>query len=284
MARTSSARVELGRRLRALRVAAGFSRENVARAAGCSYQHIGHIEQGRNAPTDEHQLLAIARHYGVGDDIVGELKRLWVDAARAGWWSAYGVSGDYGRYIAMETEADEMLAWAPLNIPGLIQTESYMRYKYELEVPRLSRRKIDKLVRTRLYRQLRISGGDDPLNLVAVISEVALLLCVNTPDIAAPQFHQLTRLAASPNVTLQILPVAGGMNAGSDGAFTVLRFAPDQGLPDAIYQELATGGVQTTAAATVAPLHTRFGELRSQALDANESLTWLARFAAEHIQ
>lgn len=275
----TTSRIVLGDELVRFRKAAKVSRKAAAVAATCSESHISHLESGRNAPTDEAQLIKLARLYKIPTETLDRLRRLWVDASKPGWWSIYGLPTDYARYVGLETDAERLLTWSTLNIHGLLQTERYMRHKFSLEA-RLSSRAIDKLVLTRLNRQHRISGGDDPLKLVAVISEAAIVQCAHTPLVGPGQLHQLIQRASLPNVELHVLPLKRGMHAGQDGAFAILSF-PDQLLPDVVYQEHSAGSEQTDVPSIVKRLDTRHGELRSQALDANESLTWLTQLADE---
>ena len=272
----------IGEELSRWRAIAKVSRKAAASAAGCSISHIGHLETGRNAPSTEDQLVKLARLYEIPVETLERLKALWVDASRPGWWSIYGLSADYARYVGLETDATELFAWGTENIHGLLQTERYMRHRFSLETPRLSDRVIDKRVLTRLNRQHRISGGDDRLKLVAVVSEAAVRRVLHTPTVAAGQLHQLIERATRPNVALHVLPLEAGMHAGQDGAFSILRFG--ELLPDVVYHEYSTGGEQTSAPTDAARMHTRLSDLRSQALGSDESVAWLTQLADEHVR
>ncbi len=274
----TTSRIILGNALEAARGAAGVTRKAAADAAGCSVAHIGHVETGRFAPSSESELRTLVRLYQIGDEALTELLRRWVDASKPGWWSIYGLSVDYARYVGLETDAEELVAVQLENVHGLLQTERYMRYAYSLERPRRPARDIDKRVGTRLHRQHRVVGGDDPLQLRVVISAAALLRCAYTPSVAQGQLNQLVQRGSLPNVELRVLPLEAGLHDGQDGAFSVLTF-PDQLLPDVVYQEHSTGGHQTDVPSVGDQLHTRFHELRGQALGPDESLAWIAQLA-----
>jgi transcriptional regulator with XRE-family HTH domain len=281
-------RIRLSNELVKWRTAAKVSRKAAADVAGCSLSHLGHIETGRNAPTTEDQLVQLARLYKIPADTLDYLKGLWADASEPGWWSRYGLSADYARYVGLETDAEQVLNWETTNIPGLLQTERYMRHKFSLDIPRLSAREIDKRVLTRLNRQHRISGSDDPLRLVVVVDEIAVRRAIHTPLVAAGQLHQLIQRASLPNVELHVLPLEAGVHAGQDGAFSILMFphacpaAPEPLIEPVIYQEFPTGGDWTTVPSDVERMHTRLDALRSQALGCNESLAWLTQRVEEH--
>ncbi len=118
--------------------------------------------------------------------------------------------------------------------------------------------------------------SDDPLTLIAVISESALDRCAHAGTVGLGQLTQLRQRAAWPNVELRVLATEVGLHAGQDGPFSLLSF-PDQLLPDMVYEEGATGGHLTDAPSAVAELHTLFEELRSQALNPDESVTKIAK-------
>jgi transcriptional regulator with XRE-family HTH domain len=271
------------------RTEAKVSRRAAADVAGCSLSHLGHFETGRNAPTED-QLLKLARLYRIPAGTLDYLEHLWADASKPGWWSIYGLSVDYARYVGLETDAEQLLSWETENIHGLLQTERYMREKFRLDIPPISARGIDKMVLTRLNRQHRISGGDNPLRLVAVVDEIAVRRAIHTPLVAAGQLHQLIQRASLPNVELHVLLSEAGIHPGQDGAFSILSFphacpaTPEPLLPPLVYQEFPTGGDWTTVPSDVERLHTRLDALRSQALDRNESLAWLTQLAKEHTQ
>jgi hypothetical protein len=190
----------------------------------------------------------------------------------------------------LETDAQQLLSWETQNIHGLLQTERYMRHKFSLDIPPISAREIGKRVLTRLNRQHRISGSDNPLQLVAVLDETAVRRAIHTPLVGVGQLHQLIQRASLPNVELHVLPFEAGIHAGQDGAFSILSFphacpaAPEPLLPPAVYQEFPTGGDWTSVPSDVERMHTRFDALRSQALGPTESLAWLTQLAKEHIQ
>lgn len=287
----TTSRIRLSNELVKWRTAAKVSRKTAADVAGCSLPHLSHLETGRNAPATEDQLVDLARLYKIPAETLDYLKHLWADASKPGWWSRYGLSADYARYVGLETDAEQVLNWETENIPGLLQTERYMRHKLSLDIPRSSAREIDKLVLTRLNRQHRISGSDNPLRFIAVVSEAAVMRAIHTPLVAAGQLHQLVQRAALPNVELHVLPFEAGLHAGQDGAFSLLSFpracpaaASEPLLAPVVYQEFPTGGDWTAVPSDVERMHTRLDALRSQALGRNESLAWLTQLAKEHTQ
>ncbi|MGH3874941.1 MAG: helix-turn-helix domain-containing protein [Pseudonocardiaceae bacterium] len=275
MAGPTVRRLQLGIELQRLREAAGVSRPDAAAAIGCSEARIGHIETGRNAPSKSDLIVLVERVYGADIATLAVLDELREEASKRGWWSTYRLPKWLAGYVGLETDAVS-LRYLDLEIlPGLLQTEQYMRRLYALSDPPPAK-EIDRLVRARLQRQGRLAGPD-ALQLSAVVSEGALVRCARDEAVAGAQLAQLLDRATWPNVELRVLPFDLGLHVGT-GPFTLLAF-PDHLLPDAAYQEYAVGGHIIDDPAVVARLATLFDELRGQALDADESLAMIAQLA-----
>ncbi|MGH3775774.1 MAG: helix-turn-helix domain-containing protein [Pseudonocardiaceae bacterium] len=275
MAGPTVRRLQLGIELQRLREAAGVSRPDAAAAIGCSEPRIGHIETGRNAPSKSDLIVLVERLYGADEATLTALEELREEASKRGWWSTYRLPKWLAGYVGLETDAVS-LRYLDLEIlPGLLQTEQYMRRLYALSDPPPAK-EIDRLVRARLQRQGRLSGPD-VLQLSAVVSEGALVRCARDEAVAGAQLAQLLDRATWPNVELRVLPFDLGLHVGT-GPFTLLAF-PDHLLADAAYQEYAVGGHIIDDPSVVARLARLFDELRGQALDADESLAMIAQLA-----
>jgi transcriptional regulator with XRE-family HTH domain len=275
MAGPTVRRLQLGIELERLRVAAGVSRADAAAAIGCSEARIGHIETGRNAPSKSDLIVLVERRYGADETTLAELDELREEASKRGWWSTYRLPKYLAGYVGLETDAMSLRCLDIEIIPGLLQTEQYMRRLYSLSDPPPAK-EIDRLVKARLQRQGRLTEPD-ALQLTAVVSQGALERCARDKAVAAAQLAQLLERATWPNIELRVLPFDLGLHVGT-GPFTLLAF-PDQLLPDAAYQEYAVGGHIIDDQSIVARLATLFDELRGQALGCDESLTMIAQLA-----
>ncbi|MGH3898907.1 MAG: helix-turn-helix domain-containing protein [Pseudonocardiaceae bacterium] len=275
MAGPTVRRLQLGVELLRLREAAGVSRPDAAAAIGCSEPRIGHIETGRNAPSKSDLIVLVERLYGGDEATLAALEELREEASKRGWWSTYRLPKWLAGYVGLETDAVSLRCLDIEMIPGLLQTEQYMRRLYALSDPPPAK-EVDRLVRARLQRQGRLSGPD-ALQLSSVVSEGALVRCARDDAVAGAQLAQLLDRATWPNVDLRVLPFDLGLHVGT-GPFTLLSF-PDHLLADAAYQEYAVGGHIIDDPSVVARLATLFDELRGQSLDADESLAMIAQLA-----
>jgi transcriptional regulator with XRE-family HTH domain len=281
MAGPTVRRRRLGIELQRLREAAGATRLDAAAAIDCSPARIGHIELGRNPPSKS-DLIVLLRHlYGADEETLAALEELRKEASKRGWWSTYSLPEWLAGYVGLEYDATSVRCLELELIPGLLQTEQYMRTIFTLGGPKpLSAKQVDRHVAARLHRQERLTG-DNPLQLTAIISQAALERCSRDETLAAPQLAQLLDRASWANIELRVLPFALGLHVGMAGPFTLLTF-PDQLLPDAAYQEYAVGGHVIDEQAVVSQLATLFSELRSKALGPNESLDLITQLAEHH--
>ncbi len=270
-------RRQLGGALRRLRADAHESREQTAFLLGCSATKVTYLESGRNV-IGKTELIVLLQHYGA-EDKLATLEELRQEAGKRGWWSQYGLPEWLAGYVGLETDATSLRVLQLENIPGLLQTEEYMRTLYTLG-GRLSAKEVDRRVPARLKRQERLTG-DNPLQLTAVVSQAALERCARDERVAAGQLAQLLDRAQWPNVELRVRPFTYGLHAGMDGPFSLLSFRDEELLPDVAYQEYAVDGHVIDDEAVVSQLVRLFDELRSQALGADESLAMIAQIAKQ---
>ena len=126
-------------------------------------------------------------------------------------------------------------------VPGLLQTEDYMRAVIAgAHLDELAE-EAERRVALRMARQTLLTRPDAP-RLWAVIDEAALRRPVGRPEVMRGQLERLIDATKLTNVVLQILPFGAGAHPGMVGAFSILRFA-DQELPDVVYVEHLTNAL-----------------------------------------
>jgi transcriptional regulator with XRE-family HTH domain len=215
----------LAAELRRLRASTGQTAEEVGRILGWSKAKISRYElaQGGLKPGDVARLLT---HYDVGDSDREQLLALAEDATQRGWWESYSdvLTEGHLEYIGLEAEAESILEWQINVVPGLLQTESYARevlVGYQ-EVATISPRAIERRLETRLTRR-QLLTRDEPLEYVAVIDESVLHRQRGDRSVMHAQLQQLAELSELPNVTIQILPLAGNHGLAVD-SFSIVHF------------------------------------------------------------
>jgi transcriptional regulator with XRE-family HTH domain len=233
-------RMLVGAQLRRLRTEAGISREEAGEAIRASEWKIHRLENGQVGFKDR-DVGDLLRLYGVTDpdDIAGFLE-FAREANEAGWWQRYGdlLPKWFKVYVDLESAATLIRTYEGQLVPGLLQTEDYMRAVIGGANLDESPEEAERRVALRIARQTLLIQPDGP-RLWAVIDEAALRRPVGGPEVLRGQLERLLEASKLPNVTLQILPFGAGAHPGMVGAFSILRFA-DVELPDVVYVEHLT--------------------------------------------
>ena len=235
-------RMLVGARLRRLRTAMGLSREQAGAAIRASEWKIHRLENGQ-VGFKERDLVDLLGLYGVTDpDEIEQLLAMAREANTPGWWQRYGdvLPQWFRTYVDLESAASLIRTYEGQLVPGLLQTDDYIRavvHNAGLE----SSEDVGRRVRLRMARQTVLTG-EHPPRLWAVVDEAALRRPVGGREVMRGQLERLIAATKLPNVTLQVLPFAGGAHPAMAGAFSILRFA-DRELPDVVYLEHLTNAV-----------------------------------------
>jgi transcriptional regulator with XRE-family HTH domain len=228
-------RRSIGRRLKALRLAARKTQADVASVA--SPAKLKRMEGGQVA-----QRMADVRTlcfmYGADDATTEQLVELSLITSEVGWWESFtdAVPSWFAMYVELEAAASKVYAWDPELIYGLLQTPDYHRAVYEAR-PDLESGSVDQQVALRAGRQRAAFERTPPLDVVAIFGPGAVDRQVGGFEIAA---EQRAHLISSP-AEVRVLPARSGAHAAMKGAFTLLEYADDKD-PDVVYLETHSGG------------------------------------------
>jgi transcriptional regulator with XRE-family HTH domain len=236
-------RMVVGARLRRLRTDLGLSREQAGEAIRASAWKIHRLENGQVGFKDR-DIVDLLRLYQVSDPAeVADFVTLARDANTPGWWQHYGdvLPAWFRTYVDLESVASLIRTYEGQFIPGLLQTDAYMRAVVHGAHLEETAEEVGRRVRLRMARQVLLTREGAP-RLWAVIDEAALRRPVGGREVMVGQLERLLEAAKLPNVTLQILPFAAGAHPGMVGSFSVLRF-PEEELPDLVYLEHLTSAL-----------------------------------------
>jgi transcriptional regulator with XRE-family HTH domain len=232
-------RMMVGAKLRRLRTDKGLSRDEAGKAIRASAWKIHRLENGQ-VSFKERDIVDLLRRYGVTDpDEVASFLVLAREANAPGWWQPYGdvVPQWFRTYVDLESAASLIRSYEGQFVPGLLQTDDYMRAVVQgahLE----SSEEVGRRVRLRMARQMLLSR-EDPPRLWAVLDEAALRRPVGGREVMRGQLERLIDITKLPNVTLQVLPFGVGAHPAMASSFSILRFAKRE-LPDVVYFEHLT--------------------------------------------
>jgi len=268
-------RRRLAAELRRLRDAAELTIDEVGEKLECSASKISRIETGHVGvtPRDVRDMLEV---YGIEDDEREALVQLSREARKKGWWHSYNEVFT-GAFVGLESDASSLRTHQALLVPGLLQTEGYMRAVIRAIRPDWTEADVDRRVVARVTRQKLLTDPHPP-EYWAVIDEAVLRRTTGSPAIMRAQLQRLIELAALPHVTLQVVPFSAGAHAGMEAPFLILGF-PEQADPDVVYVENTTSGVYLEQPSDVHRYTLMFDHLRAAALKPDDTVVMVKEAA-----
>jgi transcriptional regulator with XRE-family HTH domain len=197
-------REQLAEVLRQARLDAGFdSHGTLAKRLNVSRPVVSKAENPAHPVPSDAVLAAWAGATGAGLDTLTDL------AQRA----KSGTPDWFMPYRQAEAEASILRCWSPVLVPGVLQTESYMRAV--LSVEPYTAEQLGELVAARLERQAAIGHA----YLTAVIDQHVLHRLIGSAPVMAEQCVHLASMAERPDIALHVVPE--GTNVGLWGAFDI---------------------------------------------------------------
>jgi transcriptional regulator with XRE-family HTH domain len=271
---------ELTLRLHRRREQLCVSVKDIADRLGFTRNYWSAVENERKILSAE-KLAQLLDLLEFDKDEKAELLELREAARRRGWWAGYSAlfSDELLRYIGLEHGAQNIRTYESLLIPGLLQTPDYARALMEADVS-VRPAEIEKLIAARLRRQQRLTG-DDPLRLVAVISQAALMQQIGGIDVLRAQLrHVAAMVEAHPEtIELRVIPFeAPGCGIFGASTFHLLGFASGR-LPMQAWQETVTAVSILSEEMQVRELEFTHTMAVQQSLSADESLRLVRRYA-----
>ena len=200
----STPREQLADILRRSRLAAGYeSHGALAKRLNVSRPVVTKAENAAHPAPSDAVLAAWAGATGVALDTLTDL------AQRA----KSGTPDWFMPYRQAEAEASILRCWSPLLVPGVLQTESYMRAV--LSVEPYTAERLRELVAARLERQSVIGRA----YLTAIVDQHVLQRLIGSAEVMVEQCAQLTAMGERPDIALHVIPE--GTNVGLWGAFDI---------------------------------------------------------------
>lgn len=251
-----------------------MTQEKAAAGLDMSTSALSRKETGEVA-TSVHEARSMMDLYDRYDPDLLDLARA---ARERGWWRAYGVE-DRG-YVDLETEACVVRELSLMYIPGLLQTEDYMRAIFGSARPRKAKREVENDVAVRLIRQRRLVDDESPLDLIALVDEAALQRPIGGAGVMRKQLDHVLEASDQRRVSLRVLPIRAGWHQGLDGAFILLEF-PEPEDRDVLFVAHPTGAIHVEKECEVQGATLLFEHLLADALPEQESRELVEQAARE---
>jgi hypothetical protein len=253
----------LGAELRRARQALNLTLAVVATRTGWSESKVSRLETGARNVTSEDVATLLAIY-----DITGPERDSLIAKARTadapGWWETTfkGLPQDSVTLASHEADAIRITNWAPLIVPGLLQTMEYSR-AYML-ADGIREQDIGVRVMARQRRQQVLSR----VGYTAYLAEGVLRQKVGDASTLAAQLRHLVQASRQPNITVRVLPGETDAHSGLIGSFMMMEFDT---VPPVVHVELRRSSVFLDGPADTYAYEETLNELASLSLDEEDS-------------
>ncbi|MET9961017.1 helix-turn-helix transcriptional regulator [Streptomyces sp. NPDC006326] len=264
---SSSPRALLGAELRVARERAGLSQAELGEPLFVSGSFIGQLEAGTRR-----MHIEFARQI---DEILhtdGFFVRNCNAAAKSKYPDHFAAAAE------AEALATAIREYAPLIVPGLLQTESYARAVCRAYQPTATTDVIDELVTNRLERAALLNEPTTPM-LWCVLDEAVLRRQVGGPAVMAEVLRHIAGLIRSHRIIVQVLPFSHGAHASTGGSIKLMSF---EDAPPLAYSQGNGTGLLFDDPAEVARHSLTYDLLTASALPPHESLALIESVAEDY--
>ncbi|MEV5312728.1 MULTISPECIES: helix-turn-helix transcriptional regulator [unclassified Streptomyces] len=264
---SSSPRALLGAELRHAREKAGLSQEELGHRLYVSGSFIGQLEAGTRRMQPEYARML--------DDVLGTEDFFQRNCAAV-------AKSKYPEHFAEAAEAEAVATvireYAPMLIPGLLQTPAYARAVNRAYDPTALEETIDEWVDGRVARTRLLDHPTKPV-LWVVLDEAALRRATGGRVVMAEALRHVADLARRNRVIVQVLPFSAGGHAAMKGALKLMEF--EDAPPLAYFEGVGTGRLEDDPL-TVTQMKFTYELLTASALSPEKSLALLDALAQDY--
>lgn len=264
---SSSPRALLGAELRHARERKGLSQEALGLRLFVSGTFVGQLEAGTRRLRAEMARL-IDEVLGTG----GFFERNCAAATKSRYPEHFAEAAE------AEAQATAIRQYAPLLIPGLLQTPAYARAVCRAYQPTAPEERIEEFVTARMERTRLLDDPTEPL-LWAVIDEAALRRVTGGPEVMADVLRHIADLCRRGRVIVQVLPFGAGAHAAMEGSLKLMDF--EDAPPLAYFEGVGTGRLEDDPA-TVRHQRFTYELLTACGLSPQKSLALIEAMAQDY--
>ncbi|WP_322725807.1 DUF5753 domain-containing protein [Streptomyces spongiae] len=143
------------------------------------------------------------------------------------------VAEHFAEALEFEGRAIEIREYAPMLVPGILQTPTYAREVLSSGYPPKSDEARDKLLVTRLERARILDNFDSP-KVWVLLDEGVLRRSIGGPAVMCEQLRHIVALGESRRIRVHVLPFSVGTHSLLEGFVSLMRF---EDLPPIAYAE-----------------------------------------------
>lgn len=273
-------RLQLGSELRRLRLESSKKGAEVCRTLSWPPSKLTRLETADNGIVEPKDVIALCRIYNAAQEeqntLVGYAT---VTQTKKDWWQTPDIRDvippGFRAYLGLEATAEEMENYESEYVPGLLQTDAYVRAIHEPALAGLPAEQIEKLVAVRITRREVLHRETGALRFTAIVNEAVLRRRVGSAQVMKEQLLHMADLTSSnPYVKIQVVPFALGAHPGMNGSFTALKFGA-LALKPIVYLETFTGAGVSRREPDVKRYEQAFSDLQALAPGYKESLSMI---------
>ncbi|MGI8309654.1 helix-turn-helix domain-containing protein [Saccharopolyspora hattusasensis] len=198
--------LQLGKELKRLREERELTLAEAVEVLGNKETKLSRLERGQSSVRTL-DIQVLLDRYGATDEEKAWALETAKHCNQRGRWSGY--RSVYAKHFRMavdlEQDASTIRCYQAELVPGLLQTEDYMRAMFTEGGPRVFDQSIDNAIRARLERQKIVDRSSAP-EIGFVMSESCARRQVGDAKVMREQLLLLAEVATLANVQLQILP------------------------------------------------------------------------------
>jgi hypothetical protein len=204
------------------------------------------------------------------------------DASKPGWWHRYDdvLPAWFRVAVGLEESAALIRAYEPQVIPGLLQTQGYIRAITANSFPAAPPADTERRVALRLARQDLLKRPAPP-EYGVLLEETVLRRPIGDRAVMRGQIQHLIEAAARPNITIQVLPLGAGWHPAMYGMFNMFRF-PDDVLPEVVYSEALTSAYYLNKPEETAQYAQALDRMCAQAATPDQTISVLSDILKEY--
>jgi transcriptional regulator with XRE-family HTH domain len=266
----------IGRKLEALRTTCSMSQAEAGKLLDCTQNKIGNIERGESGVKipDLNILLQ-----GYQTDLSLRHDLLELARGREGRYSPKSLRarfhGTMREVVDLESSAHFQWHHTSMTIPGLLQTEAYIRHLMRSVRPSRTAEAVELATVNRLERQQVLENPD--CHFWFIIDQAAFERMSNmsgSDAIRRGQKDHIAEMIDRPNVEIQIVPWEVGYYWGQEFNYTIFGYASEPPV-EVVHVEGVRDGKVTSEEEEVADFLKVWEQQKAAALGPEQSRTFL---------
>ncbi|MEV4442841.1 helix-turn-helix transcriptional regulator [Streptomyces sp. NPDC049577] len=256
-----------GSELKRCREGAGLTQQELGAKVFCSGSYIGQIEAALRKPQ-----LELAERIDAELETDGFLARMCKRLIDSSPHVHY-----FAEVAYLEGLAISIREYAPIYVPGLLQTAAYARAVMLATRPTMPEEQLEERIAARLDRARSLTHPTEPM-LWVVLDENVIRRPAGGSDVMHGQLTHIAEMAVRRRVIVQVLPFSSGAPALA-GMLTLMTFEDS---PPVAYAEGPRTGTLVDDPAAVAHLELSYDLVRAAALPPEASLRLIQSAAEEY--